>query len=90
MTLQPRLPILPDNAEFVGPELAFVREGGRLTFFNASGPIFTCREDDRTGVLVVAAVLSDPRIGLATTKALAKALNMHRNTVSEHRAKFEQ
>ena len=46
MGLQHRIPLLPTEAETVSAHLAVARDGGQLTFVNASGPIFTCREDD--------------------------------------------
>ena len=43
MGLQLRMPLLPRNAEMVSEQLAVASDDGRITFFDASGPIFTCR-----------------------------------------------
>ena len=80
MGLQHRLPLLPEDVEMVSPHLAAGHHDGVLTFFNASGPIFTCREADASAVRVAAAVLTSPELGLATPSEIARVLGRNRNT----------
>ncbi len=90
MGLQHRLLFLPDNAEVVSNHLAFARHDGHITFFDASGPIFTCLEEDE-GMLRLAAVIhSDPALGLATPVQLAKVLGRHRSRVCEYRKRYRE
>jgi len=90
MPLQPRLPILPPDAQQISPALALSREGGRLTFFNAAGPIYTCEQDDRLGLRVAAAVLCDPRVSLVKPKPLAEVLGIHRSSIFLYRKRHER
>ncbi|MFC1705409.1 putative transposase [Planctomycetota bacterium] len=77
--LQARLGLVPSGAELLGDNLALVRDGGRMCFFNAAGPVFECAEDDKHGRRVACALLCD--LGLATANRLAEALGLHRSTV---------
>ena len=77
MGLQHRLPLLPEDVEMVSPHLAAGHHDGVLTFFNASGPIFTCREADASAVRFAAAVLTSPELGLATPSEIARVLGRH-------------
>ena len=71
MNLQHRMPLLPADAKIVSQHLAVGRADGRITFFNASGPIFSYREDDEEAVRFGAAMLSEPRLDLATPSQIA-------------------
>jgi hypothetical protein len=90
MAVQARLPILPEQARVIGPELAVVIEDGLVSFFNGSGPIYTCREDDRTGVRLAIAMFSDPELGVARTSSLTEAMGVHRNRASEYRRRYQE
>ena len=90
MGLQHRLPLLPEDVEMVSPHLAAGHHDGVLTFFNASGPIFTCREADASAVRVAAAVLTSPELGLATLSEIARVLGRHRNRVHEYRKRYRE
>jgi hypothetical protein len=72
----------------VSTHLAMACENGHLTFFNASGPIFTCREDDEGARRFAAALLSDPNLGLATPTEVGKALGRHRSRVHAFRQQY--
>ncbi len=63
-----------------------VREGKRLVLFNASGPIYQCREDDRVAVRLGAVLAID--LGLAGVSVLADALGLHRGTLHRVRTKY--
>ncbi len=90
MELQHRMPLLPEDAEMVSQHLAAGSSDGVLTFFNASGPIFTCREDDAGAVRFAAAVLTSPELGLAKPSEIARVLGRHRNRVHEYRRRYRE
>ena len=90
MGLQHRIPLLPEDAERVSQHLAVGNSDGVLTFFNASGPIFTCREDDASAVRFAAAVLTSPELGLAKPSEIARVLGRHRNRVHEYRRRYRE
>jgi len=86
--LQHRLPLLPDGAETISPHLALARDAQQLIFLNASGPIFTCRDDDEQALRFAAVMLSEPSLGLATPSEVAKALGRHRSRVHAYRQRY--
>lgn len=90
MALQHRIPLLPADPEMVSAHLALTRDDGQLTFFNASGPIFTCREDDEGTLRFAAVLLSDPSLGLATPIQVARVFGRHRSRVHEYRQRYQQ
>ena len=90
MTLQHHLSFLPPDAEIVSKHLAVNRSDGKIIFFNASGPIYICGENDSAAVRVAAAVLTDPQLHLAKPKEIARALRCHRSRVFEHRKRFKE
>ena len=90
MGLQRRMPLLPEDAETVSQHLVVGNRDGVLTFFNASGPIFTCRDDDASAVRFAAAVLTSPELGLATPSEIARVLGRHRNRVHEYRKRYRE
>ncbi len=86
--LRSRLPLLPAEAEVIGPDLAIVRREGKVVLFNAAGPIYECRDDDEVGVRLAAALPAD--LGLAPVTALATAFGVHRATVHRDHAKLAE
>jgi len=90
MTLQHRIPLLSNDAEMVSEHLAVGRHDGHITFFNASGPIFACRESDEGSLRFAAVILSEPSLGLATPIEIARALDRHRSRVHEYRKRYRE
>ena len=90
MELQHRIPLLPSNTDFVSEHLAVARQDGRITFFNASGPIFTCREDEEESLRFAAVILTEPNLHLATPIQLARVLGRHRSRVHEYRKRYRE
>ncbi len=88
MHLQPALLLLPAHARQLGSNLAMVREKQRVTFFNASGPLYSCAENDRDGIHLAAAMLVDLR--LAKPTVLADALGLHRSTIFKSVTRLRQ
>jgi transposase-like protein len=41
-----QLPVFPEGVTHITPELAFKKEGGRVTYFNGSMPVFVHEETD--------------------------------------------
>ena len=90
MALQHRIPFLPDDAKIISQHIAVARLDGRLTFFDASGPILTFSEDDETSLRFAAAMLSDPELGLATPKQVGDALGRHRSRIHDYRKRLSE
>ena len=88
--LQHRIPLLHAEAEMVNAQLAVTRHDQQLTFINASGPIFTCREDDQGARRFAAAMLTDPSLSLATPTQVAKVLGCHRSRVHDYRKRYRE
>ncbi len=90
MSLQHRMALLPNDVEIISQHLAVGNSDDRLTFFNASGPIFTCQEDDERALRFAAAVLTSPDLGLAKPSEIARVLGRHRNRVHEYRKRYKE
>ena len=90
MDLQHRMPLLPADAEIVSRHLAVGRADGRITFFNASGPIFSYRENDEEALRFGAAMLSEPRLDLATPSQIAQVLGRNRSRVHKYRKLYQE
>jgi len=79
MALIPRLPLVPHGSLEVSDSLAVFRDEGRVVFFNAGGPIFSCDEHDRVGLRLAAVTVVEQ--GLAGRVAIAGAVGVHRTTL---------
>jgi len=90
VTLQHRIPCVPPEAEILGPHAAVSTGDGHLTIFNASGPIYRCRDDDERGVRLAAALLTDQDLGLAKPMRVAQVLGRDRTRIFEYRKRFQQ
>jgi len=85
--LRSRLPLLPDGAEVVSPDLAVVRDGTMFVLLNAAGAIYQCKQDDEVGVRLGTALAVE--LGLAPVAVLARACRLHRATLHRDHAKLE-
>ncbi len=88
MPLTARLPLVPTDAQEVSDSLAIQHGEEHVVFFNAAGPIFSCRRDDRTALRLGA--VTAIRQGLAGPKAVADALSLHRSTLHRDAKKFAE
>jgi len=86
MPLIARLPLLPADAQEISSSLAILHDADHIVLFNAAGPIFSCRRDDRIGLRLAAVTVVQQ--GLAQPTAMAKALSMHRATLLRDVRKF--
>lgn len=90
MPLNALVPLLPADAQEIGKSLAIVRDEKqkRIVLFNAGGPIFSCRQDDRMGLRLAAVTVVEQR--LASSTAVARALSVDRTTLFRSRRKFAE
>lgn len=88
MPLNARLDLLPSDAILVGDSLAIQRDGDRIVFFNAAGPIFFAQQDDRISIRLAAVTVVEN--GWAKSGQLAEALGLDRSTVYRDRRKFQE
>jgi transposase len=89
MALQPRMPLLPSDAEIVSEHLAVAHDDdGQITFFNGSGPIFTCKLSDERALRFSAVLLTDPKLDLATPSQIAKVIGRHRSRVHDYSMRY--
>lgn len=86
MTLQRSLAVLPPEARIVSPRLAIALDEEELIAFSASDPIYKCRRNDREGMRLAGAMLSD--LKLAGVTALAEALGVSRETIYRNRKRY--
>jgi hypothetical protein len=87
MALSARLPLLPADALEVSDSLAIHDDGERIVFFNAAGPIYSCRSGDRTGIRLAAVTVIQQ--DLAGVTSVAGALGLHRTTLFRDERKYE-
>ena len=73
--LHSRLSLLPAVAQVFSADLDVVRREGKLAVFNAAGLTYECRENDKVGMRLAAALAAD--LGLAPVTALARAFSVH-------------
>ncbi len=83
MTLQRSLAVLPPEARIVSARLAILLSDEELVAFSAADPIYRCRRDDREGMRLAGAMLSD--LKLAGVTPLAAALGVSRETIHRNR-----
>jgi len=85
--IEPSLSLLPRGARVISRRLAVAEDGDLLVVFDASGPIYQCRRDDREGLRLAAGMFN--HLGLAGLKSLGDALGMDPSTVFRSRKRFE-
>ena len=54
--LQGYLPFLPKNAVIISENLTLVRDEDQMVFYNASGSIYSCSENDKDAIRIAQAV----------------------------------
>ena len=86
--LQGYLPFLPKNAVIISENLALVRDEDQMVFYNASGSIYSCSENDKDAIRIAQAIFVE--LNIARPKALAKALRVNQSTVHRNRTKYKE
>ena len=90
MGLQHHMSLIPSGAELINEHLAFMSEDEVLTFFDASGPIFSCREDDEQAKRFAAAMLTSKKLKLAKPIEIARVLERHRSRIHDFRKRYRE
>jgi len=54
--LQGYIPFLPKNALIISENIALVRDEDQIVFYNASGSIYSCSENDKDAMRIAQAV----------------------------------
>ena len=86
--LQTYIPFLPEGAKPINDHVAIYRHDEKIEFFTASGPIYSCRENDIYGVRLAQGIIVTQT---ATNSAeLAKALDVNRTTVYRNVKTYQQ
>jgi transposase len=86
--IQNYLPLLPEGAKLINDNVAIHRHEGHIEFYNTSGLIFSCSENDRYGFRLAQGILVKQAI--ATPAQLSKALGVNRTTVYRNLKKYEE
>ena len=86
--LQSCIPYLPEGAQTINAHVALYRHNGQIEFYTASGPIFSCAENDRYGMrLAQGIIIKETSV---TPAQLAKALGINRSTVYRNSKIYDQ
>ena len=86
--LQSYIPFLPDGAKLVNDHVAIYRHDSQIEFYTASGPIFSCLENDLYSLRLAQGIIGTQTH--VTASQLASALNVNRSTVYRNVKKYEQ
>lgn len=86
--LQSWLQFFPEGFEPVNNNIAIQRHDGQVLFHTAMGPIFSYRENDRTGFRLALALLVSQ--SLVTPTELAKALKINRSTIHRNVNRYKE
>ena len=86
--LQSYIPFLPKGAKPINSHVAIYRHNGKIEFYTASGPIYSCQESDQYGLRLAQGII----VSLTATKPaeFAKALNINRTTVYRNLNRYRQ
>jgi len=86
--LQCYLPFLPEGVKPLNDHAAIFRHNGKIEFFTASGPIYSCPENDLCGIRLAQGIIITQT---ETTPAeLANALNLNRTTIYRNIKKYRE
>ncbi len=73
---------MPENIKPLNENVAIQRCDGEIILLTATGPFFTCRENDKVGIRLAQANLRQSK--LATATQIASAFNVNRTTVNRN------
>ena len=86
--LQVHLPFLPKGAEPINDHVAIYRHSDQIEFFTATGPIYSCSENDQYGFRLAQGLIASHTT--VSPSQLAKALGVNRATVYRNLKKYEK
>ncbi|QTA83867.1 Uncharacterized protein dnl_62890 [Desulfonema limicola] len=85
--LQHSLPFLPEEIQIISDKIGVVRNDSDIVFYNASGPIYMCKVDDKEGLRIAQGMFVD--LKLARPKQIASALGVNASTVQRNKKKYQ-
>ena len=86
--LQSYIPFLPEGAKPINNCVAIYRHDEQIAFFTASGPIYSCRENDMYGLRLAQGIIVSQTT--TTPAECAKALHINRTTVYRNLHRYQQ
>jgi len=86
--LQSYIPFLPEGAKPLNGHVAIYRHDGKIEFYTASGPIYSCRENDLYGIRLAQGIIVTQT--KTTPAEFAKALNINRTTVYRNTNRYQK
>ena len=78
---QVQLPFVPEGVTHINANLAFIKEAGRITYFNGNMPIFIHDSDDHRAFKMITAQFSS--MGIPSRSRFRVHLEYRRSTSSE-------
>jgi transposase len=86
--LQSYIPFLPEGAKPINNHVAIYCHDEKIEFYTASGPIYSCKENDLYGVRLAQGIIATHT---STTPAeIAKALDIDRTTAYRNLKRYQQ
>jgi len=85
--LQHSLPFLPEEIQIISDNIGVVRDEVNVVFYNASGPIYMCKVDDKEGLRIAQGMFVE--LQLARPKQIASALGVNASTVQRNKKKYQ-
>ena len=86
--LQSYIPFLPDGAKPINNHVALYRHDGKIEFYTASGPIYSCSEGDMYALRLAQGIIITQT---ATTPVeIANALNINRTTAYRNLNRYKK
>jgi hypothetical protein len=86
--LQSYIPFLPDGAKPINNHVALYRHDGKIEFYTASGPIYSCRESDLYGLRLAQGIIVTQTT--TTPAEMAEALHINRTTAYRNVNRYQQ
>ena len=86
--LQTYIPFLPKGARRINDHVAIYRHDSQIEFYTASGPIFSCSDNDLYALRLAQGIVGTHT--QATPAQLARALNVNPSTVYRNLKKYAQ
>ena len=86
--LQNYIPFLPESAKPLNDHVAIYRHDGVVEFYTASGPIYSCLENDSYGIRLAQGIIVTQTF--TTASEIAQALNVNKTTVYRNQKIYQQ
>jgi transposase len=86
--LQLSLPLVPENAILLSDKLAFLNMNGFIHFFNATGIIYRCLDNDKESLKFALGMFSE--LKLANAKDLSNSFGVSVSTIYRYKDRFNK